>query len=249
VTGLLIIDSFLLLLLTLIAVFVVQSPSLFAAATFSGLYGLVMALVWTNMHAMDVAFTEAAVGAGISTILLLGAMVYTGRHEKKREGEPKVNFRALSAVVLTGGALVYGTLDMPQFGDPNAVIHHHRVAALLHQVVGKYDRPDDRQFAVDAESWVEFEEKADTMEKTVNDRLTIQLDSALDIRIAPWQKGDDFASHVPNSVTTLLAAYRGYDTLFETAVIFTAGMSLVLLLSRKGSRTGTGIGRKKGNHR
>ena len=44
---------------------------------------------------------------------------------------------------------------------------------------------------------------------------------------------DDFNGHVPNTVTSLLAAYRGYDTMFETAVIFTAAMSLILLLRRR----------------
>ena len=44
---------------------------------------------------------------------------------------------------------------------------------------------------------------------------------------------DDFEGHVPNTVTSLLAAYRGYDTMFETAVIFTAGLSMVLLLRRR----------------
>ena len=44
---------------------------------------------------------------------------------------------------------------------------------------------------------------------------------------------DDFGGHSPNTVTSLLAAYRGYDTMYETAVIFTAGMALVLLLRRR----------------
>jgi multicomponent Na+:H+ antiporter subunit B len=38
---------------------------------------------------------------------------------------------------------------------------------------------------------------------------------------------------VPNMVTSVLADYRGYDTLGETTVIFTAGMSCILLLRRK----------------
>lgn len=38
---------------------------------------------------------------------------------------------------------------------------------------------------------------------------------------------------VPNMVTALLADYRGYDTLFEETVIFTAGISVVMLLRRK----------------
>lgn len=37
---------------------------------------------------------------------------------------------------------------------------------------------------------------------------------------------------VPNMVTSILADYRGYDTLGETAVIFTAGVCCVLLLRR-----------------
>lgn len=35
---------------------------------------------------------------------------------------------------------------------------------------------------------------------------------------------------IPNMVTAVLADYRGYDTLFETAVIFAAGISVVFLL-------------------
>jgi len=37
---------------------------------------------------------------------------------------------------------------------------------------------------------------------------------------------------VPNMVTSVLADYRGYDTLGETTVIFTAGMSCILLIRR-----------------
>ena len=44
---------------------------------------------------------------------------------------------------------------------------------------------------------------------------------------------DDFNGHVPNTVTSLLAAYRGFDTMFETTVIFVAGVSLLLLLRRR----------------
>ena len=37
---------------------------------------------------------------------------------------------------------------------------------------------------------------------------------------------------VPNLVTAVLADYRAYDTMFETAVIFTAGMVVMMLLRR-----------------
>jgi len=41
---------------------------------------------------------------------------------------------------------------------------------------------------------------------------------------------------VPNVVTAVLASLRGYDTLGETTVIFTAGVGVLLLL---------GIGRRR----
>lgn len=43
-------------------------------------------------------------------------------------------------------------------------------------------------------------------------------------------------THVPNLVTAVLADYRGYDTLFETTVIFCAGLSLLLLLRQSGRK-------------
>ena len=37
--------------------------------------------------------------------------------------------------------------------------------------------------------------------------------------------------HIPNVVTTVLASYRGFDTLGETIVIFTAGLGVLVLLN------------------
>jgi len=45
---------------------------------------------------------------------------------------------------------------------------------------------------------------------------------------------------VPNVVTSVLADYRGYDTLFETSVIFTAGIVVIILLRRQTDGKGTG---------
>lgn len=41
-------------------------------------------------------------------------------------------------------------------------------------------------------------------------------------------------THTPNVVTAVLADYRGYDTLGETTVIFTAGLACLLILRRRG---------------
>ena len=48
---------------------------------------------------------------------------------------------------------------------------------------------------------------------------------------------------VPNIVTAVLADYRGYDTLFETVVIFTAGIAVLAVLGkREKSKTSSGEG-------
>lgn len=167
----LLIDVFLLALLVITALGALAARSLLAASMLLAIYSLLMALVWVTLHAVDVAFTEAAVGAGVSTVLLIGALVFVGKWEKPGRA---VHWPALLAVVLTGAVLIYGTLDMPRFADPQA-------PAMLH--------------------------------------------------VAPRYIRDSLAeTEVPNMVTAVLASYRGFDTLFETVVIFTAGVSLILLL-------------------
>lgn len=89
----------------------------------SGIFSLLSAGLFTVMDAVDVAFTEAAVGAGISTVLMVGTLALTRRREKvsPRSVEPI----PLAIVMLTGAALIYGTFDMPHYGDPEAPAHTH----------------------------------------------------------------------------------------------------------------------------
>ena len=87
-----------------------------------GIYGLLSASFFIVMDAVDVAFTEASVGAGIATILMLVAVSITGRSENPTRHKPLL---ALIVVTITGGLLIYGTLDMPYFGSAGAPIHQH----------------------------------------------------------------------------------------------------------------------------
>jgi len=95
---------------------------LFAIAMLAGIYGLLSACFFVLMDAVDVAFTEASVGAGISTLLMFVVITMTGRSEDPVRHKPLL---ALLVVVITGGLLIYGTLDMPYFGSPDAPIHQH----------------------------------------------------------------------------------------------------------------------------
>jgi len=124
-----------------------------------------------TLDAVDVAFTEAAVGGGIATVLMLATLALTSVKEKtgtRRRVLPLV------VVLATGALLIYGTLDMPSFGDPQAPIQQHVAPLYLQE--------------------------------------------------GPQKTG------VPNVVTLVLASYRGYDTMGELAVIFTAGIGVMLIL-------------------
>ena len=161
-----------LFLLVVTAVAVARVRDLWAAVMFTGIYSFLGASWMLILDAPDVAFTEAAVGAGISTVLLLGTLALTGKKEKPVTTSPVM---PLAVVVITGAALIYGTLDMPAFGDPNAPVHQY---------------PDPG-----------------FVEQSLHDMHGL-----------------------PNVVTSVLAGYRGYDTLGETAVIFTAGIAVLLIL-------------------
>ena len=80
----------------------------------------------------------------------------------------------LLVVLITGSVLVYGTLDMPPFGDPDNPVHHH---------------------------------------------------------VAPhYLEESEHEIGISNVVTSVLASYRGYDTMGETTVIFTAMVGVLLLM-------------------
>lgn len=165
------IDLVLLGMLAIVALRVIFIKDLFAVVMLFGIYSFLMALIFVNLDAVDVAFTEASVGAGISTVLMLGTLALTGRKEKSSQHKKLL---PLLVVMVTGGALIYGTLDMPPFGDPNNPAHQH--------VAPRY------------------------------------------IEESPKEIG------LPNMVTSVLASYRAFDTLGETAVVFAAAIGVLSLL-------------------
>lgn len=148
--------------------------NLFGAVVLFSVYSFLMATVLVALDAVDVAMTEAAVGAGVSTVLLLGALYLVGGMETK----PLARSLAPLAVSLAvGGVLAYGMLGLPAFSDPKAPIHTHVAPRYLKEAVNE--------------------------------------------------------TGVPNVVTAVLASYRGYDTLGETTVVFTAGIGVIALLRRR----------------
>ena len=152
---------------------IVLQRNLYSVVILAGVYSFLMATVLVALDAVDVAMTEASVGAGISTVLLLGALYLCGGEESKPLHRP---WLPLGVAMVIVAALVYGTLGLPAFSDPQAPMHVHVVPRYLNEALKE--------------------------------------------------------TGVPNVVTAVLASYRGYDTLGETIVVFTAGIGVIALLRR-----------------
>jgi multicomponent Na+:H+ antiporter subunit B len=167
----LVIDIALLGLLVATAISIARTRDLFAAVMLTGIYGLLSASFFVDMDAVDVAFTEAAVGAGIAPLLMLVTLAMTGRYQQSTTG---FSLPSAAAVVVVGMLLVFASYDMPAFGSPDAPAQQHVAPRYLQQ------------------------------------------------------SGDEIG--IPNVVTSVLASYRGFDTLGEVVVIFTAGLAVLGIL-------------------
>ena len=75
-------DLLILTLVVICAVATITVRDLLSAAIIFGVYSFLMCLLWAEMGAVDVAFTEATVGAGVSTILFIAAILRTTRRSK-----------------------------------------------------------------------------------------------------------------------------------------------------------------------
>jgi uncharacterized MnhB-related membrane protein len=75
-------DLMLLTLVVICAAAAITLRDLFSAAVLFGAFSFLMCLLWTEMGAVDVAFTEAAVGAGVSTAFFIAAIYQTTRRSK-----------------------------------------------------------------------------------------------------------------------------------------------------------------------
>lgn len=116
------IDMSLLLLLVATTLAVLMVRNLFVATMLLGIVSFIMALIFVSMDAVDVAFTEAAVGAGISTVLFVGTLALVGYEEKIKKG---LALGPLLASLAVGAALLYATAEMPQFGAADNPAHKH----------------------------------------------------------------------------------------------------------------------------
>jgi multicomponent Na+:H+ antiporter subunit B len=116
-----------------------RSRNLFGVILLGGLYSFLLATVMVALDAVDVAMTEASVGAGISTVLLLGALHLCRSREARPASRPWLPLAVSTAV---GAVLVYGTLELPPLSDPSSPIHAHVAPRYLHEMKQEVDVPN-----------------------------------------------------------------------------------------------------------
>jgi len=110
-----ILDFGLLAILIIVAFAIVRMRSLFAIVMLQGVYSLVSAAWFVSLDAVDVAFTEAAVGAGVSTVLMLSAMLLADRQSEPVPISRQIG--PLAIVIIAGAAMLYAVGDMPAYGS------------------------------------------------------------------------------------------------------------------------------------
>lgn len=166
-----------------LALMTVWVRDLLALTVLLSAYSGVLALVFAMLGAPDVAFTEAVVGAGVSTGLLVALLRrvdsrlhFTGTDPSPAHRRAAVRRHLLGALtaLALGALLLQGVHALPHFGDPTAVTHEYLSAAYSGRA------------------------RAET--------------------------------HTPNLVTAVLADYRSFDTLIETAVVLAGAVGCLLIL-------------------
>ena len=120
----LVINAFLVSVMLGIGIALLRTRTVIFTVVLTSAYSLIAALMFITLDAVDVAFTEASVGAGISTILFLAAMAYLPKEEEENLNSQILP--ALSCMVL-GGILIWCSYDLPEIGLLSSPIHQHIV--------------------------------------------------------------------------------------------------------------------------
>ncbi len=162
-------------LMVVMALAIAGVSGVFSAVVYTSIFSMLSVALFTALHAVDVALTEAAVGAGISLVLFVSCLASVGSADSVVIPRRRQLLAAAMAVVLAV-LLGYGSMDLPALGAAQSAVHTHLSPGYLEQ--------------------------------------TRQL------------------LEIPNLVTGILAGFRGYDTLGELIVIFTAGVGVLSLLGR-----------------
>lgn len=123
-----------------LAVAAIRARDLLAATLVLGGFSLVLSLLWAALGAVDVAFTEAVVGAGLSTVLMLAALLGTSAARTMPRAPARGG--ALAAAAALAAVLLWGGADLPALGDPAAPAARHVSPRYLERGWGETGAPN-----------------------------------------------------------------------------------------------------------
>ena len=229
------------LLLVVLALESLYTPNLFTSVAFFIAFGLVLALVWVRLEAPDLALAEAAVGAGLTGVLLLdAAREVSARRGAERSPRSLVRLTSLLLAAGIGAALVAAVLELPadavgmkpalREALPQTGVDHEVTAVLL----------DFRAF----DTWLETA----VVLLAVVTVLVIQRHQHM--RILPWElRASPVLKGLVAILTPVVLVFAGYllwvgthapGGAFQAGVLLGAGG---VLLELAGIRTVSRLGR------
>ena len=131
----------LLVFLVMTAAGAILAKDLISAVFILGTYSFTLALVWALLGAVDVAFVEAVVGAGLATVFFLLTLsnVLEKDTQIRRSAMP---WTALIGLPIVAILLLYGAADLPAFGDPGSPASTHISPIYLERSVEQTRTPN-----------------------------------------------------------------------------------------------------------
>ena len=177
VTGFPIIEASLFLFILITAIATVFLKDVLSSIIVFGSFSLGIAMYYIILLAPDVGMTEAAVSAGVTTVLLLLTIAKTS-HPIQDNLLESINWKGSIVILGFSGVMLASLQWFPTLGDPQATTWNNPVTQYY-------------------------------LENTYND------------------------TGAKNTVAAVLAGYRGFDTFGEAFVVFTAGISSMLILGRE----------------
>jgi multicomponent Na+:H+ antiporter subunit B len=166
------------IVIILISIVIAKSKTLLLSIIYLSILSLSLCVLYLFLDAPDVAMTEAALGASLSTVIFINVLKKIDKGEEVAlvNARNDFSYSALIICIMVFITFLYSFIDVADFGNQDSAITNG---------ISKY--------------YID------------NTKKDVGIDSF---------------------VASILASYRGFDTLCETSVIFLSAISVSFILSR-----------------
>lgn len=136
-----IVDVLIFAVMIVTALLALRVRDLLTAVALLTAYSLFASLLFTGMLALDVALVEAALGAGLTGVLFIAAIMLTTRRSPAREEPRKQIFMG---VLVAGflGLMLYSSSGLPDRGDPLAPTRTGVASAYIERSLADTETPN-----------------------------------------------------------------------------------------------------------